>query len=96
MRWQYYILNLGTISTIDRLVNELGRLGADGWEVCATLDKSSNWLGAGYEKAIILLKRPVRDGEEPDGAWATGSAHHVLARTDSPIEFGPSGEVVRR
>jgi hypothetical protein len=68
-RWQYRVVNIGTFFASGRLVEALGRLGEDGWELVTIYDKSSNWL-ANMEKGFALFKRPVAHGEEPDGPWA--------------------------
>lgn len=69
-RWQYKVVNLGMFFAGDRLVQTLGRLGADGWELITIYDKSSNWL-ANMEKGFALFKRPVAAGDSPDGPWAS-------------------------
>ena len=68
-RWQYAVVNVGTFNTAERLVTILGKLGADRWELVHVYDKASNWL-TGMEKGFALFKRPVADGDEPDGGWA--------------------------
>lgn len=67
-RWQYTLVSVGTFSNRERMVEALGSLGADGWELAATYDKASNWF-AGFEKGFLLFKREVPDGAEPVGPW---------------------------
>ena len=68
VRWQYAVVNLGTFRTGPRLGQVLAYLGRNGWEIAATFDRASNWL-ADMEKGFVIFKRPVREGEDPDGPW---------------------------
>lgn len=68
MRWQYQVVNVGTIDAARRLGMTLSYFGQHGWELVGVYDKSSNWI-AGMEKGFMLFKRPVPDGQEPDGPW---------------------------
>lgn len=58
LRWQYRIVETGGFPASGSFVEQLGRLGEDGWELIAVLERGS------------LFKRPVPDGEVPRGAWA--------------------------
>jgi hypothetical protein len=69
-RWQYQVVNIGSFSAADRLVGALSELGAEGWELVTIYDKASNWLN-GFEKGFALFKRPVAEGEDPVGPWAS-------------------------
>jgi hypothetical protein len=69
--WQYRVLDLGAFATVDRLVEALGQLGADGWELAHVIDKSSNWIAV--EKAQLVMNRAVLPGDEPEGPWASGA-----------------------
>jgi hypothetical protein len=60
---------MGVFMAGGRLQAVLGKLGSDGSELVHVYDKTSNWLG-GFEKGFALFKRPVLDGEEPEGDWA--------------------------
>jgi len=68
MRWQYTVVRLGMFSNRERMMEALGILGSQGWELAATYDKASNWF-AGFEAGFLLFKRAVPDGVEPDGPW---------------------------
>jgi len=68
VRWQYVIVNIGTINTAVRLGQTLSYFGERGWELVSIYDKASNWM-ADTEKGFVLLKREVPDGHEPDGPW---------------------------
>jgi hypothetical protein len=68
-RWQYRVVNVGAFFAAGRLVSTLAHLGEEGWELITIYDKSSNWL-ANMEKGFALFKRPVAEGEEPEGPWA--------------------------
>lgn len=68
-RWQYRVVNLGTFDAAKRLGMTLSFFGRNGWELVALYDKSSNWM-ENTEKGFMMFKRPVLDGEEPDGPWA--------------------------
>ena len=67
-RWQYVMVNIGVFNTAARMARILGYLGANGYELAVTFDKSSNWL-TGLEKGFMVFKRPVPAGAEPDGPW---------------------------
>ncbi|MCU1487278.1 MAG: hypothetical protein JWN67_4024 [Actinomycetia bacterium] len=69
-RWQYRVVNLGVVDTVSRMLSALGALGAEGWELVATMDKASNWF-SGAEKGFLLFKREVPPGApEPTDGWA--------------------------
>ena len=68
VRWQYCVVATRVFSQEERLVAALGEAGARGWELVTVFDKASNWM-QGFEKGFLLLKRPVLEGEEPDGPW---------------------------
>lgn len=72
IRWQYHVVAMGSFRQRERLVASLGALGADGWELVAMYDKSSNWL-AGMEKGFAVFKRAVPDGSDPVGPWASAT-----------------------
>ena len=63
-RWQYTVVNIGVFKSVDRMAAMLGNLGAEGWELAATMDKQSNWF-SGMEKGFLLFKRPVPPGRNP-------------------------------
>lgn len=67
-RWQYRTVDAGAFDTVERMVEALGELGADGWELVVGVDKASNWIRV--ERAILVFRRPVFDGDEPVGPWA--------------------------
>jgi len=77
-RWQYHVVNLGTINAAERMSAAFGHLGSEGWELVAMYDKSSNWL-AGMEKGFAIFKRSVPDGEEPDGPWGQSKSAADIA-----------------
>jgi hypothetical protein len=66
-RYQYKIVNLGTVNAMERMLGAFADLGADGWQLVATYDKASNWF-PGMEKGFVLFMRVVPSGEEP---WAS-------------------------
>lgn len=68
VRWQYCIIATRVFNQEERLLATLGEAGARGWELVTVFDKASNWL-QGFEKGFLLLKRPVAEGEDPDGPW---------------------------
>jgi hypothetical protein len=45
-RWEYRLVSIA------EGIREFNRLGADGWEICAT-------MGAGQPQAVIVFKRPA-------------------------------------
>lgn len=67
-RWQYRLVNVGAFFAPSRLGMTLSFFGQRGWELVSVYDKASNWLN-GIENGIILFKKPVPPGDEPDGAW---------------------------
>ena len=69
VRWQYQVIDVGAFDTGPRLTTALAQLGETGWELVQVVDKNSNWI-AGLERGIAIFRRPVPDGEEPDGPWA--------------------------
>jgi hypothetical protein len=79
VRWQYRVVNIGAYFAHERLVQTLGALGQDGWELVTIYDKASNWFD-GMEKGFALFKRAVPDGEEPIGPWASAGATEEQAR----------------
>ena len=70
VRWQYRVVDTGTFFAAGNLADSLGKLGEDGWELVTVYDKGSTWI-ANMERGFALFKRPVPDGEEPVGAWAS-------------------------
>ena len=70
-RWQYAVINIGMYFALDRMAMVLGSAGAEGWELVAIYDKTSNWTDlVGKEKGFILMKRPVVAGARlADDAW---------------------------
>ena len=88
MRWQYRTVNLGSFSAAERLEAALGHLGRHGWELAGVYDKASNWW-LGFEKGFLLFKRPVPEGEEPDGPWSEVWHADSLAYLDAPQPGGP-------
>ncbi len=62
MRWEYFSMKVGTsfwLGEINdgRLISEMNALGAEGWELVATLGTT---IGEGRSNEIVLLfKRPV-------------------------------------
>lgn len=76
------------------MVRALAQLGEHGWELVTVYDKSSNWF-ASMEKGFMLFKRPVPEGEEPDGKWASvwmGPGLPEVAPEDDDPQF--TSEVV--
>lgn len=69
VRWQYVMVQSGIASAAGRLGRALSYFGQRGWELVTVFDKASNIL-AGAEQGYILFKRPVPEGQEPDGPWA--------------------------
>lgn len=59
---------MGMFNAADRMADSFGALGAEGWELVALHDKSSNWLTS-MEKGFAVFKRAVPDDAEPDGPW---------------------------
>lgn len=68
-RWQYRIVYSGSFSTGTQL-------GMGARHRC---DKASNWMH-GLDHGLILLREPIRPGEEPDGAGSeVWNLDHVTA-----------------
>jgi hypothetical protein len=59
LRWQYRVVEAGAFLPPGTFVELLGRFGEDGWELITVVERGS-----------ALFKRPVPDGQAPDGAWA--------------------------
>jgi hypothetical protein len=77
VRWQYRV-----VATSAGFVDQLGRLGEDGWELI-TVDGGS-----------ALFKRPVEDGETPDGPWAESvpapaPTFAAVAPPPAPVPMAP-------
>jgi hypothetical protein len=83
VRWQYTVVDIGSLNATMRLQGALGQLGSEGWELVHVYDKASNWLD-GMEKGFALFKRPVAPGEEPDGPWSAVLDLTSFAPADAP------------
>jgi len=68
-RWQYRIIHIGAAFAPQRLGIALSYFGQRGWELAHVYDKSSNWI-SNIENGLMLFKKPVPPGDDPDGAWA--------------------------
>jgi hypothetical protein len=83
-RFQYEIVSLGVFNVADKMVNAFSHLGSNGWELVGIFDKSSNWLGSGFEKGFAVFKREISDNETPDGPWAKFVHAEHVGNPDDP------------
>jgi hypothetical protein len=80
VRWQYRIVCIGSGYTARNLGIALSYFGQRGWELQTVFDQAVPFTRS-FEDGYILFKRPVPDGEEPDGPWSeVWSAEQVTYR----------------